>query len=262
MCTTDRHDELVALLTEIRDRLPGPECVRDEPVDVTEEPPVGSQVTDREGDVWKRREEGWALWWPERSGWLADLDGWGDDPWPVVRKRAPLRPTTDEDRKRVGLPTMNTPEGTAPGDTAPNVDPDEALARVLEAADERTATWLGMAREVRKHIEVERDESQQADAWLRIVRHPVIASVPVPRDGRSFVEAVMDHLTDLQEDVERLTRERDDLTAEVAAKAWDEGYAVGEDNFIHSDYCGRRCQCQGLHGTTNPYLTKRTEPAP
>ena len=50
--------------------------------------------------------------------------------------------------------------------------------------------------------------------------------------------------------------------AEVAAKAWDEGYAVGEDNFIHSDYCGRRCQCQGLYGTTNPYLTKRTEPAP
>ena len=41
--------------------------------------------------------------------------------------------------------------------------------------------------------------------------------------------------------------------AEVAAKAWDEGYAVGEDNFIHSDYCGRRCQCQGLHGATNPY---------
>ena len=44
--------------------------------------------------------------------------------------------------------------------------------------------------------------------------------------------------------------------AAVAAKAWDEGYAVGEDNFIHSDYCGRACQCQGLHGTTNPYLTK------
>ena len=48
----------------------------------------------------------------------------------------------------------------------------------------------------------------------------------------------------------RIIRARD---AEVAAKAWDEGYAVGEDNFIHSDYCGRRCQCQGLHGTTNPY---------
>lgn len=41
--------------------------------------------------------------------------------------------------------------------------------------------------------------------------------------------------------------------AAVAAKAWDEGYAVGEDNFIHSDYCGRSCQCQGLHGATNPY---------
>ena len=48
--------------------------------------------------------------------------------------------------------------------------------------------------------------------------------------------------------------------AAVAAKAWDEGYAVGEDNFIHSDYCGMRgCQCQGLHGTTNPYLTKEAD---
>lgn len=45
--------------------------------------------------------------------------------------------------------------------------------------------------------------------------------------------------------------------AEVAAQAWDEGHAVGEDNFIHSDYCGTRgCQCQGVHGTTNPYLTE------
>ena len=61
------------------------------------------------------------------------------------------------------------------------------------------------------------DENQQADAWLRIVRHPVIASVPVPRDGRSFVEAVMDHLTDLHEEVERLTRERDEWQARHAA---------------------------------------------
>lgn len=47
-----------------------------------------------------------------------------------------------------------------------------------------------------------------------------------------------------------LIRKRD---AEVAARAWDEGHAVAEDNFVHSDYCGRRCQCQGVHGTTNPY---------
>ena len=40
--TQRRHEELVALLTEIRDRLPEPEgvnAVEDEPVDVTEEPP-------------------------------------------------------------------------------------------------------------------------------------------------------------------------------------------------------------------------------
>ena len=31
-------------------------------------------------------------------------------------------------------------------------DPDEALAKALATADERTVTWLGMAREVREHI--------------------------------------------------------------------------------------------------------------
>ena len=75
--------------------------------------------------------------------------------------------------------------------------------------------------------------------------------------ANEYVEDYYDRFYD--EDAAALIRARD---AEVAAKAWDEGYAVGEDNFIHSDYCGRRCQCQGLHGTTNPYLTKRTEPAP
>ena len=61
--TRRRHEELVALLTEIRDRLPEwvnptldwldePAPVpRPEPADITEEPPVGSQVTDKDGDV-------------------------------------------------------------------------------------------------------------------------------------------------------------------------------------------------------------------
>ena len=107
MCTTDRHDELVALLTEIRDRLPEPEgvnAVEGGPTYITEEPPRGSQVTDCAGDVWERREEGWSLWWPERSRWMADLYEGELDPWPTVRNQPPLRFTTDEDRKRVGCP--------------------------------------------------------------------------------------------------------------------------------------------------------------
>lgn len=37
------------------------------------------------------------------------------------------------------------------------------------------------------------------------------------------------------------------------AEAWDEGHAVATDDFLHSDYCGRRCHCSGLAGTRNPY---------
>ena len=37
------------------------------------------------------------------------------------------------------------------------------------------------------------------------------------------------------------------------AQAWDDGYAVADDDFTHSDYCGNRCQCKGIHGRTNPY---------
>ncbi|HEY9495575.1 MAG TPA: hypothetical protein VIR15_12035, partial [Intrasporangium sp.] len=39
----------------------------------------------------------------------------------------------------------------------------------------------------------------------------------------------------------------------TVAKAWDEGFDVATDNFVHSDYCGRTCQCQGIHGQSNPY---------
>ena len=142
--TQRRHDELVALLTEIRDALDPEVLARQfferrfpdetddfladaprvpglddpEPAGITEEPPVGSQVTDKAGDVWERREAGWALWWPERSGWIADLHKGAFDLWPVVRDQAPLRFTTDEDRERVGLPV----------EPAPDVDPDGPLA--------------------------------------------------------------------------------------------------------------------------------------
>ena len=56
--------------------------------------------------------------------------------------------------------------------------------------------------------------------------------------------AVIDR-RDLLAEVERLRAEK--------AEAWDEGHAVATDDFLHSDYCGRRCQCSGLAGTRNPY---------
>lgn len=53
-------------------------------------------------------------------------------------------------------------------------------------------------------------------------------------------------------DRRHLLAEVDRLRAEKA-EAWDEGHAVATDDFLHSDYCGRRCQCSGLAGTRNPY---------
>lgn len=156
-----------------------------EPAAITEEPPVGSQLTDREGDVWERR-TGWRLSW---HVWLKEMRTWDTEPEPweladyrCVTDYAPLRPTTDEDRVRVGLPV-----DPAPAD----VDPDEALAKVLEAADQRTATWLGMAREVRKHIDrnsppevtplLERECEQQR---VRVVKAEAdLARATKERDG-------------------------------------------------------------------------------
>ena len=160
---------------------------RPEPADITEEPPVGSQVTDGSGDIWERREVGWALWWPERSGWVHELLGGDPSPWPTVRSVAPLRPTTDADRERVGLKV-----DPAPAD----VDPDEALAKVIheterahmeaemgaeveswENASEFTRTvGLIAARAAREHIEAERiDAEAKRDQWKANVRDAAIA---------------------------------------------------------------------------------------
>lgn len=118
----DRHAELMEGLAEIRDAvlavggvktvvIPKPKLTFP---DITEEPPVGSQVTDRDGDVWERREGGW-------SG--TDEYGLGfaycKVEWSRLRNYAPLRPTTDADRERVGLPVESAPA---------DVDPDEDRA--------------------------------------------------------------------------------------------------------------------------------------
>lgn len=142
--------------------------IRARAADITEEPPAGSQVTDCEGDVWGRREGGWTIWSPGRPGWLADLYESALDSWPVVRISAPLRPTTDADRERVGLPVEPAPADVDPEPKA-ELDEVEALAKVLrltagrpgfsfpweaitqEARDE----YLNLARAAREHIEAE-----------------------------------------------------------------------------------------------------------
>lgn len=125
-------------------------AAKGEPVDVTEEPPCGSQVTDKDGDIWQRTNVGWRPWL-EMGKWASGTRY----QWFVIRKYAPLRLTTDAER--VGI------------DTAPDVDPDEALNRaVAEAIDDVSppppapwdADWLDRAtaaaiRAAREHIEQE-----------------------------------------------------------------------------------------------------------
>jgi hypothetical protein len=66
--------------------------------------------------------------------------------------------------------------------------------------------------------------------------------------GRDMARAVLDAL-DLP------ARER-----RAKAEAWDEGYAVATDDFVHSDYCGFTCQCDGVHGQANPYRAAELDP--
>ena len=179
MTKHDRYDELVALLRRIADTLDGfrgapdlptvlaanleaiehevetpmrghGECC--EPADITEEPPVGSQVTDREGDVWERRENGWT-WWA-RDRWLLIRRSWES----VVRDAAPLRFTTDEDRKRVGLPV-----NPAPAD----VDPD-ALADMTRQRDEWQARHEALREDVEQYATTADTSAAMAAArgWL------------------------------------------------------------------------------------------------
>lgn len=230
MTKHDRHDELVALLRRIADTLDGfrgapdlptvlaanleaiehevetpmrghGECC--EPADITEEPPVGSQVTDREGDVWERRENGWT-WWA-RDRWLLIRRSWES----VVRDAAPLRFTTDEDRKRVGLPV-----DPAPAD----VDPDEALARVIfgdafGSHEGLRLAQLDVALMAREHIEAEQEEvvatlreevaiqtarAEQAEVWMSKWQQSC-------NDARDERDALRERLDALREDVERFS---------------------------------------------------------
>ena len=137
MTKHDRHDELKALLSKIseesvttsnvladvldllRERLPERTEVKVAPFDpdlaarnldalkhavskpievVTEEPPVGTYLADRDGDVWERREDGWVDWAPEPRTW-----GYVFEFEEVRTRYAPLRLATPADLARVGI---------------------------------------------------------------------------------------------------------------------------------------------------------------
>lgn len=51
--------------------------------DVTEEPPIGARVRDRQGLTWVRKESGWGL--------AKSVSGVAVAPWSIVRTYAPLR---------------------------------------------------------------------------------------------------------------------------------------------------------------------------
>ena len=75
------------------------------------------------------------------------------------------------------------------------------------------------------------------------------------------------HLTDLSVAVSGLLARRilDALTPTIdraKAEAWDAGYAVASDDFTHSDYCGFKCVCDGIHGQTNPHRADEIERTP
>ncbi len=54
---TDRHNDLMSAVEAMREARAVQADVLGRTV--TEEPPVGSRVKDRDGDIWTRRESGW-----------------------------------------------------------------------------------------------------------------------------------------------------------------------------------------------------------
>lgn len=76
-------------------------CGQDTPATVSEsdEPVADEQVTDRDGYVWQRFEGGWR-WWRGKVGRWSRIPRTRDYMQTVF---GPLRATTDDDRRRVGL---------------------------------------------------------------------------------------------------------------------------------------------------------------
>ena len=145
MTKHDRHDELKALLSKISEESVTTSDVLDDMLDLlrerlperegqpvteghppTEEPPVGTYLVDRDGDVWERREDGWVDWAPEPRTW-----GYVFEFEEVRTRYAPLRFATPADLARVGIEEP-APADDLPGDRRVNV----TITDVYAAPDE------------------------------------------------------------------------------------------------------------------------------
>ena len=172
MTKHDRHDELKALLSKIseesvttsnvladmldllRERLPEPEgvnAVEGEPAEVTEEPPIGTYLVDRDGDVWERREDGWVDWAPESRTW-----GYVFEFEEVRTRYAPLRFATPADLARVGIEDEPAPADDLPGEP---VEPGD-----LRAGDKVAFTWWGVEHSTCTLVSVAGGSILRADA--------------------------------------------------------------------------------------------------
>ena len=108
----------------------------------TDEPAVGEQVTDSTGIVWQRFEDGWRWWVVGKTDWSPYHHTWDD-----VQNYGPLRPTTDDDRRRVGLPVRaeNTPSASQDGPLAArSADPGKGGPPEPENAAQGRIGWLRM----------------------------------------------------------------------------------------------------------------------
>jgi len=131
----------------------------------------------------------------------------------------------------------------APGDATLLERRSAALNRVA-AENDRLRAAQSMWGDAMKSLNEWRERAEAAEA---------------ERDAlRGGVEALAENAALTRECLDREATEAD-VRSRLAgaearlAQAWDDGYAVADDDFTHSDYCGNRCQCKGIHGRTNPY---------
>ncbi|WP_346007442.1 hypothetical protein [Janibacter terrae] len=191
------------LLTEIRDRLPERPTLH---ALVTEEPPVGSQVTNSKGRVAERRDSGWSIWMSSRGYWTDLMFTWES-----ISESAPLHLTTDADRERVGIKPVPVP--VPHPDEAHEADEELAntLARVAREAGARWdyIPWADVARDAREHIEAEmgRRERTAVDEWDDMLTRAEKA------------EADLARVTKERDEWERLAHEQDDNAKRHCARA-------------------------------------------
>lgn len=201
-----KHDEIKALLEEIRDRLPEPEGVKDRPApadDLPGEPvePGDLRAGDRVSFTWG--------WIGERITGTLLSDQGGD----VLRSDAPDSGGYHPNVAYLGRKWCAGISDVRLIERAPreDEDPDEALAKVLRSASERLGDWgalhettrdeyRNMARAAREHIEAEWKPYILREQTAREKAQDRAAKAEAERD------ALRERLDALRADVDRHAR--------------------------------------------------------